>query len=114
MEEKNSKDNIVEMPKKSRWQRFKGFCKEHAGDMIQAGIAVASLVGGGLSLLTVIIDHKEYRKDEDYRRSICRDPVNGVAYWLDEPMSNDETLDMLENEKHGESRGEYLKRKGKI
>lgn len=112
MEEKKSKKE--KLTKEERKERRKKFWSENKEIIVQAGIGLLGFIGTIIGVVSIGIDHKMSREDQDRERAVFHDRFNGVDWYFDEPLTNEETKEIIRRENNGEYIMDILEDMGKI
>lgn len=116
MEEKTEKKSIKERFKdvgRSIWNGFKKVGKVIV-DNKELAVGVLGIGGAIIGLVTVKEDHKETKAEQKFEKCHIYDYENYMDLYLDEESTTKERLEIIEREKHGESRIDILKDMGKL
>lgn len=112
MEEKKSKKE--KLTKEERKERRQKFWSENKEIIVQAGIGLLGFAGAVLGIIGIGIDHKKYREDQDRERAVFHDRFNDVDWYFEEPLTNEETKEIIRRENDGEYIMDILEDMGKI
>lgn len=112
MEEKKSKKE--KLTKEERKERRKKFLSENKEIIVQAGIGLLGFIGTIIGVIGIGVDHKMSREDQDRERAIFHDNLNDVTWYLEEPLSNEETKEIIRRKNDGEDIMDILEDMGKI
>lgn len=112
MEEKKSKKE--KLTKEERKERRKKFWSENKELIVQGGIGILGFIGTVISVICIGTDHRMTREDQDRERAVFHDRFNDVDWYLEEPLTNEETKEIIRRENDGEYIMDILEDMGKI
>lgn len=112
MEEKKSKKE--KLTKEERKERRQKFWSENKEIIVQAGIGLLGFAGAVLGIIAIGIDHEKSREDQDRDRALIHDNLNDVTWYLEEPLTNEETKKIVRRRNDGEDLMDILEDMGKI
>lgn len=112
MEEKKSKKE--KLTKEERKERRKKFWSENKEIIVQAGIGLLGFIGTIIDVVSIGVDHKMAREDQDRERAMIHDNLNDVTWYLEEPLTNEETKEIIRRRNDGEDMMDILENMGKI
>ena len=81
---------------------------------VQIFVGVLGLSGAVIGLATVKEDHKETKAEQDLEKCHIYDYENYMDLYLNDEVTTKERLEIIEREKHGESRIDILQDMGKL
>ena len=112
MEENKSKK--AKLTKEEQKERRKQFWSENKEVIVQACVGLLGFVGTIIGIVGISMDHRMTREDQDRERAIVHDRFNDVDWYLDKPMTNEETKELIRRENDGEFISDILEDMGKI
>lgn len=112
MGEKGTKKN--KLSKEERKEKRRAFWSENKELLVQIGIGLLGFAGAVIGIVGIKIDHQLTREEQERKRAVIHDNICDVEWYLDKPLTIEETKEMIRRENNGEFRNEILESMGKI
>lgn len=112
MEEKSKEK--TKLTKEERKAKIKQFWSDNKELLVQVGVALLGFTGAVLGFIGIGIDHRLTREDQDRERAVIYDRLNDVSWYLEKPLTNEETKELIRRENDGEDIMDILEDMGKI